>query len=358
MLRNHKKTLELNLSHEKKHLFSAECKYIASNILFPSTVSINSLDISNLKNWRAKDYRNFLFYITPHLYLTVLSDIDNIFYSLREELHLLFSKISSPQKRESSAILFRKFIFDFSLMFGEHNLTPNFHDLNHLPSIVENSGPLYEYSAFNFEHLNGRLSSMCNGNKRLDKQILFKMNNAVTAFHNNFNDNCCQEIIKLKDKLFEKKNWKPSFFMSKHIYFSGPLDKSNLSEDEIFALNFEFGLNLQNMLYKRAVCYNVPISTKAYDKNNFQKNSNFVSKDTKTFLEILRLGLICESNDYETGPFILASQYSLIKLKGSLFRLGDASGIICLNFSDFNVKFIQAIRLDTYIIPKLDTERF
>ena len=48
--------------------------------------------------------------------------------------------------------------------FGEHHLTANFHDLDHMVEICERTGRLHEFSGFSFESLNGYLKSLCKGN--------------------------------------------------------------------------------------------------------------------------------------------------------------------------------------------------
>ena len=75
-------------------------------------------------------------------------------------------------------------------------------------------------------------------------------------------------------------------------------------------------------------------------------------------MEIIKLGFIDQCDNFETGPFILAKKYSALKLTQSLYKLADYLDIVCLTFSDFNIRFDQAIRLETYIIPKLFTEKF
>ena len=80
----------------------------------------------------------------------------------------LFSELTTEDMSKRSFDNFKKFIYRYALLFKEHNLSPNFHDLSHISFNVLKSGPIFNYSAFNFEHLNGRLARLCKGTKRLD----------------------------------------------------------------------------------------------------------------------------------------------------------------------------------------------
>ena len=64
-----------------------------------------------------------------------------------------------------------QFLQRISSIFDERILKPNFHDLCHIVDNYRTFGPLYHYSGFNFEHINGMLSKFTHGTKRLDFQI-------------------------------------------------------------------------------------------------------------------------------------------------------------------------------------------
>ena len=129
-----------------------------------------------------------------------------MFNFLRKGLIVLFNSPISSQNSDYSKNYFKRFLITFSNLLGKHHITSNFHDLVHLPNIALETGPLYEFSSFNFEHFNGRLRKLCKGNKRLDKQILFKIQNFFQSAGPN--DICDQSLIDYIDELKSNKVWK------------------------------------------------------------------------------------------------------------------------------------------------------
>ena len=109
-----KKSLELSLTlYHKKKEFLAHCKNIISKIEFPSSISVNFLNLETLKKWKAKDYRTFLFYISPHLLFPELTDINDLFLFLSQGSIILFKKIITEKERCESLKYFKRFIIKF-----------------------------------------------------------------------------------------------------------------------------------------------------------------------------------------------------------------------------------------------------
>ena len=356
-----KKSLELSLTiYEKKKEFLNHCKHIVSKIELPSSISVNSLDLEGLRKWKAKDFRTFLFYISPLICSPELSDINVLFSSLAEGSLILFKEFITEEERCKSLQYFKKFILKFISLFSNKYLTPNFHDLAHLPDIAMKSGPLYEFSAYNFEHLNGRIARICKGTKRLDKQIIFKINNFVKSSLFNSAQIECPEIESFKKSMFERKKWKPSYFVNSFLYFSGISKKANLTENELLFLKNLFGQDIKSIyLYKRAVCFKLFLSTSDYDKNKICTNSIFLSNNSNFCIEIVKLGLLKNNNEeINEKVFIFCKKYSLTKVNSILFRKIGSSEDLCLEVLDCYRNFSQGIRLENFFIKKVNTENF
>ena len=53
----------------------------------------------------------------------------------------------------------------------ENSATINLHLLRHVVSCVHNWGPLWAYSCFSFEGMNGQLKSFFHGSRNMNKQV-------------------------------------------------------------------------------------------------------------------------------------------------------------------------------------------
>lgn len=63
-------------------------------------------------------------------------------------------------------------LFNFHIMYtGENSATKNLHLLRHVVSCVHNRGPLWAYSCFSFEGMNGQLKSFFHGSRNMNKQV-------------------------------------------------------------------------------------------------------------------------------------------------------------------------------------------
>jgi len=74
----------------------------------------------------------------------------------------------------------------FYLSKGEGSQTHNFHLLRHLTYFVQLFGPLWVYSCFGFEALNGFLTTMIHGTQHISnqvKQIIWKIYITVSCSH-------------------------------------------------------------------------------------------------------------------------------------------------------------------------------
>ena len=58
-------------------------------------------------------------------------------------------------------------------LYGAESCTLNMHSLIHLASFVEMWGPLWAYSCFGFENMNGHLKKMFHGTRQILYQLVF-----------------------------------------------------------------------------------------------------------------------------------------------------------------------------------------
>lgn len=210
------------LSHSLKSLDKDLDDFKSSPSLINPLVKLNKFSF-----WKAKDFRNYLLYFSP--FIQFYSDnmlLNSIISSLRRGIFLLLqenqdSKIFTQVRND-----FVSFLTGFSSIFGEHYCTPNFHDLIHLVDCVKMSGPLYEYSGFGFEHLNGRLKYFFKGNKNVGLEVSRKL----FAYIENENYLAYNSSTLVRNFLTSKnkKTWKKSHIVSDNSYICGKVKSSTL----------------------------------------------------------------------------------------------------------------------------------
>ena len=94
------------------------------------------------------------------------------------------------------------FILFFDLCFlcitftGKEKMTMNVHLLQHLPFCVRQFGPLWSFSCFAFENLNGFLSGCIHGNRYIPQQVCFII---IKKFHAAY---CFRPIIPQVDDIY------------------------------------------------------------------------------------------------------------------------------------------------------------
>lgn len=109
--------------------------------------------LSELKRWKATEFRQFLLYTGIVLLKDLVSD--DLYYHfllLHCAYRLLCCPYSFNNNLDASEILLRDFVKYFSKMYGEKNLTYNVHNLLHICECVKEMGLLTNFSAYDFEN--------------------------------------------------------------------------------------------------------------------------------------------------------------------------------------------------------------
>ncbi|XP_071785542.1 uncharacterized protein [Asterias amurensis] len=127
--------------------------------------------LSELKFWKANEWRSFLLYsplilkdILPAKYLAHWSMLACAIF------HLNTCKISK-QTLQWCDFLLHKFVLYMEPLYGATQATFNVHLLLHMSDSVNNWGPLWGTSAFMFEDFNGCLKTMFSGTRYVPQQI-------------------------------------------------------------------------------------------------------------------------------------------------------------------------------------------
>ena len=142
---------------------------------------------SELRNW-------LLFFSLPVLRGILPTQFFSHLAKLVVSIYIYSSDAISEQDFLLGRCLLREFYCDFSTLYGNyihpHNsiylstsmlsailmldiraTTMNVHLLSHLPDCVYQWGPLWAYSCFHFENMNGKLKNLFHGTKNMSKQV-------------------------------------------------------------------------------------------------------------------------------------------------------------------------------------------
>ncbi|KAE8745807.1 hypothetical protein FOCC_FOCC007454 [Frankliniella occidentalis] len=122
--------------------------------------------------YKGSDFKDmFLFYSLPVLY----GILPNIYWEhhckLVSAVSLLSQDSVSPEQIQIADELLHTYVKDFQQLYGTRHLGLNVHQILHLSMVVKNLGPLFVYSCFTYESVNGQLASLVHGTRHAALQI-------------------------------------------------------------------------------------------------------------------------------------------------------------------------------------------
>ena len=129
--------------------------------------------LSSFKQWKASEFRAWLLYYC----LPVLSDLlppDYIYHLslLVSAMHILLGDVIPSDDVNIAHEQLNLFYHLVPELYGQEVCTANMHALVHLSQFVHNWGPLWGYSCFGFESMNGFLRTNCHGARYVLPQLV------------------------------------------------------------------------------------------------------------------------------------------------------------------------------------------
>ena len=198
---------------------------------------------SSVKYWKASEYRAWLlFYSLPIAAPYLPAEYAHHYSLLVYGIHILLgSDISSDQLIIADQLLqcFYQLMPD---LYGDESCKMNIHYLVHLSSFVRMWGPLWVYSCFGFENMNGHLKKKFHGTRQILGQLVFTVKT--------------QQSLALKHKLLHGENHMVMDFLGRYIrqqkqhadhVFVGRRKKKSLPLPMYTAVKEYMGLNLPNL---------------------------------------------------------------------------------------------------------------
>ena len=126
------------------------------------------------QHFKAAEYQAFLLYYgIPCLKGYLKEDYLHHFALLSEGIHILLCDTINSQDISRAEILLDEFYEKFAPLYGQSNCGLNIHNIGfHLTDYVRCWGPLYCWSAFGFEDINGQLLNSAHGTGDVTLQLL------------------------------------------------------------------------------------------------------------------------------------------------------------------------------------------
>ncbi|KAJ8038200.1 hypothetical protein HOLleu_15545 [Holothuria leucospilota] len=124
------------------------------------------------KYWKANECRAWLFFYSVPVLFGLMNDTYFSHYCLLvESIYILNMETISKDDIKRGRQLIEHFCFMFSTLYGPEHMTANMHQLLHLTECVRDFGPLWVFSCFKFEDMNGQIVQMFHGTKKPELQI-------------------------------------------------------------------------------------------------------------------------------------------------------------------------------------------
>ena len=123
--------------------------------------------------WKASEYRAWLLFYSVPIMLSILPQEYLAHHMLLvEAIYLLLQDVINHTEIKKAELLIQHYCFKVEFYYGKRFMTANLHHLLHLPQVVHDFGPLYSYSCFPYEGLNGQLLNCIKGTQHVEIQIL------------------------------------------------------------------------------------------------------------------------------------------------------------------------------------------
>ena len=124
--------------------------------------------------WKASEYQAFLlYYAIPVLKCFLPSDYIYHLALLVCSMHLLLGTDITTQDIDQAEAMLQKFYILAPKLYSLQMCSSVTHSLIHIPQFVRTCGPLWSYSMFGYENMNGHLKTLVHGTRNVLDQLVF-----------------------------------------------------------------------------------------------------------------------------------------------------------------------------------------
>ena len=128
---------------------------------------------TSIKYWKASELRAWLlFYAVPILLEFLPADYVHHLCLLVCSMHILLNKSISSANLQKAEQMLLAFYNTLPQLYPQEACTYNMHSMIHVCESVKRCGPLWTYSCFGFENMNGYLKKHCHGTRNVLPQLV------------------------------------------------------------------------------------------------------------------------------------------------------------------------------------------
>lgn len=128
--------------------------------------------VSDLCHWKASELKMWFFYYSVVILQGIMNPIYFRHYLLLVSgISLLNSSCVTAKNIEDAERLLHEFVRECPTLYGLQFCSINVHQILHLPNCVRRLGPLWVYSCFPYEDINGKILKLVHGTTHIDSQI-------------------------------------------------------------------------------------------------------------------------------------------------------------------------------------------
>lgn len=158
----------------RKHM--PEINQLIKSIKPPNEVQRLPRSVDDISLYKASEYRAWLlFYVIPILSHFLPADYIHHLSLLVSSLHILLSDKIKIFDLNIAYQMLSTFYQSAGQLYNDNIYTANLHSLEHTVSVVQLWGPLWSYSMFSFENLNGYLGRTFHGTQKIVCQMSFNI---------------------------------------------------------------------------------------------------------------------------------------------------------------------------------------
>jgi hypothetical protein len=141
----------------------------------PHSFSRHPRDLDSVGKWKADEFRQWIHYLSIPAITGRLPPEYVEHWSLFVEAYKILSKLTIHRSEiDIAENLLRLFAQLIPELYYPHHVTIKCHSLLHLGDCVRNFGPIHQFSAIKFEHLNGELTRNNHGKYHITDAITRK----------------------------------------------------------------------------------------------------------------------------------------------------------------------------------------
>lgn len=186
-------------------------------------ISRHPRQITQRHQWKANEWLNWMLYYAFPSLLNILPIV------YLKHLHLLVSSITqllqddiNEEKLKRCEINLKSFVDEYEMLYGKKKMVYNIHLLLHLVDSARKYGPLWAYSLFPYENMNGFLKKCIKG----PNEPLLQVNNKyiiMNKVHQGLNDDrflgCSDCVINFCENMLSSGSRSNVLRNSKYIIF-------------------------------------------------------------------------------------------------------------------------------------------